>query len=471
MSTPSGWGKRQRYRPDPGLEMASDDTLFDVVNWRQGQTSGLTSANSLLGTIAGDTTSLDGKVAVDDYGNVKVTIGDRSLIDLFGRIRVSEPFTIFDSKMISDNQPLFYDEVTNGTATATYNAGDASVSMGVSANGDYSIRQTFMRFNYQPGKSQLILTTGILGAPVANTESKIGYFNTSTASPYTANEDGLYWGCDGSSVYVARSKNGVQTKVTQANFNFDTLDGNGPSGFTVDWDLPQIMGCSFEWLGVGSAFMFLFIDGHAVPVHRFDYANETGSTGVYMSSPNHSIRYEVRSTGGTKTLKQICASVIAEGGVEPSGVTRSVNNDTTAVTCGTVDEGILFFRLNSARPCTTISLDSFSILNSSNNANNFKWCIILNPTIAGTAPSYTNVSNSAIDWAPGNGGNTLTGGTIITSGYGSGSLATVSLPANLIINPGVAIDGTPDVIALCIKTFSGTDTFVGAFNIREVTCG
>ena len=469
MST--GWGKRRSYRPNPGVEVDSDDTLYDVVEWRRGQGVKLDDANSSLSTIAGDTTSLDSKIITDNYGNVKVSVGDRSLIDMFGRFRVSEPFTVFDSKMISDKQPLFYDEVTNGTGSATYNTADASVSMEVSANGDYSIRQTFMRFNYQPGKSQLILTTGILGSPVANTESKIGYFNTSTASPYTANEDGIYWGSDGSSVYVARSKNGVQTKVNQADFNFDTLDGNGPSGITMDWDLPQIMGCSFEWLGVGSIWMFVFVDALAVPVHRFDYANETGSTGVYMSSPNHSIRYEVRSTGGTKTIKQICSSVMSEGGFDPSGVTRSVDNVITPVVCGTTTEGILFFRLNSARPCTTVEIDGISILNTTNNASNYRWSIIRNPTIAGTAPTYSNVSNSAIDFAPGAGNNTLTNGQVFLSGYNAGSIASLQVPVRTILNAGISIAGTQDVFALAVQTFSGTDSFVGAFNLREITCG
>ena len=36
MST--GWGKRRSFRPDPGVEVAADDTLFDVVEWRKGQT-------------------------------------------------------------------------------------------------------------------------------------------------------------------------------------------------------------------------------------------------------------------------------------------------------------------------------------------------------------------------------------------------------------------------------------------------
>lgn len=35
MSGPTGWGKRSRYRPDPGVEIDKDNELFDVVEWRR----------------------------------------------------------------------------------------------------------------------------------------------------------------------------------------------------------------------------------------------------------------------------------------------------------------------------------------------------------------------------------------------------------------------------------------------------
>ena len=81
-------------------------------------------------------------------------------IDAFGRLRVSEPFTVFDSKQIYDKAPLVFDESTTGSPTSAHVAGDSCVRMTTQSGSASSvIRQSFMRFNYQPGKSQLIFCT------------------------------------------------------------------------------------------------------------------------------------------------------------------------------------------------------------------------------------------------------------------------------------------------------------------------
>jgi len=162
---------------------------------------------------------------------------------------------------------------------------------------------------------------------------------------------------------------------------------------------------------------------------------------------------------------------MSEGGVEPSGVTRSISNGTTSVTCGTTMEAILFMRLSASRPCTHLEIENFGILNTANNTNNYRYAVILNPTIAGTALTWNTISNSAVEFAVGAGDNTLTNGTYLTESYTSGGLPNVSLQPNLVIRPGISINGTQDVIALAVQTFSGTDTFVGEMDILELTCG
>ena len=85
--------------------------------------------------------------------------------DAFGRQRISNPEAIFNSKQIFDNQPLYWDDIQeSGTGTSsTYSSNRASSVLAVSATtAGKRTRQTFMRFNYQPSKSQLIFITGIL---------------------------------------------------------------------------------------------------------------------------------------------------------------------------------------------------------------------------------------------------------------------------------------------------------------------
>ncbi|MFN9957026.1 MAG: hypothetical protein ACK55I_28325, partial [bacterium] len=86
-------------------------------------------------------------------------------IDAFGRQRVSNPEMIFNSKQVFDNQSIYWDDIQesgSGTASA-YDKNRASSTLSVSANTvGKRTRQTFMRFNYQAGKAQLIMMTGIL---------------------------------------------------------------------------------------------------------------------------------------------------------------------------------------------------------------------------------------------------------------------------------------------------------------------
>lgn len=79
-----------------------------------------------------------------------------NIVDAFGRLRVSTPSTIFDSKQLHDNQPLFWDDQeVSGTGTSSnYDGNKASSTLAVTAaTAGKRIRQTKMRFNYQPGKA------------------------------------------------------------------------------------------------------------------------------------------------------------------------------------------------------------------------------------------------------------------------------------------------------------------------------
>jgi hypothetical protein len=89
---------------------------------------------------------------------IPVSIGGTN-VDAFGRLRVSEPYTLFDSqsRFAADTQ---FDTSTSGTGSSTFNTNQASVSMSVTAGGVGSVvRQTYRSFPYQPGKGLLVLAT------------------------------------------------------------------------------------------------------------------------------------------------------------------------------------------------------------------------------------------------------------------------------------------------------------------------
>ena len=102
-------------------------------------------------------------LAAKDRGGVKhermlAEFDDSPSIDAFGRLRVSEPFTVFASKLLAgDDAPLFWDEqledgagITASTPTAAKPFIDYTSMLNTAG---VFTRQTFRRFNYQPGKA------------------------------------------------------------------------------------------------------------------------------------------------------------------------------------------------------------------------------------------------------------------------------------------------------------------------------
>ena len=65
---------------------------------------------------------------------VNIIPGDGGAIDAFQRFRTSEPYTLFDSKLIFDNNPIYWDDLEeSGSGTSsTYTKATASVALGVS---------------------------------------------------------------------------------------------------------------------------------------------------------------------------------------------------------------------------------------------------------------------------------------------------------------------------------------------------
>src|SRR6056297_995891 len=76
-------------------------------------------------------------------------------VDAFGRSRVSQTFTLFDSQQQYDKQPLLWDENTVGAGVSTHIPAESATSLNVTTTGDSVVRQTREYFRYKPGKSQL----------------------------------------------------------------------------------------------------------------------------------------------------------------------------------------------------------------------------------------------------------------------------------------------------------------------------
>ncbi len=393
-------------------------------------------------------------------------IADTAQLDAFNRMRTSEPYTIFDSKQLHDTQPLFFsNEALSGSGgSATYTNASTSTTLAVTANTACSfVRQTKMRFNYQPGKSQFINITFTLGEASTGVTKSVGYFD---------DNNGVFISQSGAGVLsVNVRKNGSDSSVAQSAWNIDKLDGTGASGITLDVTKSQILVIDFQWLAVGRIRFGFDIDGVLVYCHQVLNANRT--TGVYMQTPNLPIRYQIIASGTNSagSLECICCSVVSEGGVVRSGPSFSVDRGVTGFVTGTSQSlfPLISIRLKSTHLDTTIIPDEFSVI--STTTSNFRWCLLLNPTIAGVdAVSWTSVPNSAIEYdVSRTTTNTLSGGTQITSGYGSSTNSEVSSVVNPSLYLGATALGVRDQLVLAVQNLAvQTETYYAQMEWHEL---
>jgi len=391
-------------------------------------------------------------------------------LDAFARLRVSEPYTVFDSKQIHDSQALFWDDQeTSGSGTSSsHGANTASTTIGVgTTTAGVRVRQTFIRFNYQPGKSQLIFATFVLDKSGGGTgiTRRVGYFDDDNGL-FLEDAEGTY----GVGVRTFSSGSAVDTVVAQASWNIDPLDGTGPSGMVIDFTKAQILIIDFEWLGVGAVRFGFMIDGVIHYVHQVNNANNLSQ--VYMSTPNLPVRYEIENdgTGAASTLEHICSSVVSEGGRQDTGTLHYASTSGTHVDANAANTvyAIVGIRLKSGQLDSTVDLARTSIIDQT--GGDFEWLLILNPTVAGTF-TYGDVANSAAQTATGATANTVTGGTVLDGGFIAGASGSASAGAVAVLQSairlGSAIDGTPDEIVLCARPLGTNQDIEGSITWRE----
>ena len=261
--------------------------------------------------------------------------------DAFGRLRVSNPVTLFDSQSQYDDgtKDNWFHKVT-GAASSSHNINQACVDIVTTTGGtDAYIRQSQRYIRYQPGKSQLVLITFDMSAVDGGTK-RVGYFDA---------DNGVFieMAADGVISLVRRSKRTgsvVDTKAAQSAWSVDAFDGTGISGVTLDMTKSQILVIDLQWLSVGQVRVGFDVDGDLHYAHHFTWAN--GNNGVYMSTANLPVRYELTGNGSISHLFAICASVQSEGGfVTDLGHQHATPSGITAKACAvTVETPIISIR-------------------------------------------------------------------------------------------------------------------------------
>lgn len=401
-----------------------------------------------------------------------ISIGGTN-VDAFGRLRASEPYTLFDSqsRYASDNQ---FSTSTSGTGTSTFNTNQSSVSMTVTGGGVGSVvRQSFRNMLYQPGKGLLVMETFQMDTGTsANLTQRVGYFNT---------QNGVFFQRTGGvNSFVVRSYvTGTASDArfaNQSDWNGDKLDGTGASGLTLDLSHPQILWMDFEWLGTGSVRCGFIINGQYIVCHTFQTANVYGTT-VYMTTAILPVRYEITTTTAAvaATLTQICSTVISEGGFEATSI-EHVARRTTIL--GTINTAANFLPVVSIRLAST-ALGAVVLPNriqfQPTTLQNYEIALIKNPVLTGAAwtamPSDANVEYDVSATAIGTAGTIVQNAYIANSGGGGQSSTAAPTGFNWDTQLGVSLTGVSDIYTLGVRTISGATTGdgVGSLSFYDLT--
>lgn len=392
----------------------------------------------------------------DEYGN---NIGPANpsgvAVDAFGRARTSTPLTLFDSShRYQDNGLWATSTATGGTYAFAANQGLVNLNVDTTADAEV-VRETYKVFSYQPGKSLQILSTFVFNPAKTNLRQRLGYYGA---------QNGMYLELDNSTLsFVKRSyitSALVETRVAQADWNIDKMDGTGPSLLTLDISKAQILWMDIEWLGLGTVRMGFVINGRFIHCHSFHHANLIGNP--YITTASLPLRYEIKNTGTTASasvLKQVCSSVISEGGYQLAGFQRTIGTPiTSSYTLGAAGtySPVVSIRLKSTSLDAVAIISAISLMGVGNGVN-FSWRLTTGATVTTTA--WTSAaSDSSVEYTIS--GTATSGGRVLASGFFNSSnqgSPTIDIPKDALFKFQLERNGlTAAPIPITLEVAAGT---------------
>jgi hypothetical protein len=277
-----------------------------------------------------------------------------------------------------------------------------------------------------------------VGAPLASgLIQEIGLFN---------DQNGIMLRASGTTIqFVIRSYatgSVVEDVVAQSEWNIDKFS-------YLDFTKAQILAIDLEWLGVGRVRCGFVIDGEIIYGHEFKHANVINS--VYMTTAILPMSYRIYNASAQAsgaTLKQICCSILSEGGYEPDGAIYSVNHDLSAVPNTSGERITAGIRMASGRTGNVILPVRISTTTASSDV--VLWRLRLNPTLSGV--SWTAASNGRGNVEVTTAG-TASGGTVIDSGFVSQGAANNYAVAEAIrLALGQNASGASDTLILTVDS-------------------
>lgn len=450
------------YYTDTYFTNTTYNRTFKIINkyykisYTSPSTPSSLSITSFLDTNSSDTTV---QIANDIYS----TAND-STRDAFGKLRITFPTTLLDNKFPSSAGTTDYKsnnmmDCFKSTGSTSFTYGNSKVILTATGSGS-ATSQSRKYCVYQPGKSILILLSGVINASsnTADCITRLGYFD---------DNNGLFFQYTNTTMSVVLRNTGIEdTSINQTSWNIDKMDGTGISSISLDFTKAQLFVIDFEWLSVGRIRFGFYLFGKINYCHQITNLNSL--TAPYMLSPNLPSRYQILSTSGaTGTLIQICTTVISEGGYTPIGRAFSAGtNPNTSTSVPTTETAIIAITGISTYNHENILPTSFTIMDTDNNNGYlYRLRLYLSP-IGASSPlngaTVVNVDDNSVVAYSISGLTIPTGSIIVDQGYfyGRGIVSFNSLTDVFtnIIQLTSNMDNVCDVLLLTAEKTGATGT-------------
>lgn len=422
--------------------------------------------------------------------------------DIFGRIVMESPTTLFTSHPAFTPQYEWLDYASTGTGSIFVDLSNTLVRLSASGSGGRAIRQTHEYQLYQPAKSHVAYFTCVpkyQGTFDNSVAIRFGIYddyrdkNTPAGLPLTPSTGvvfvssiyggtgqetsqpsmGHFFELSGNQWFVVERFNSPNNilnvnRVPQAQWNIDTCGLNSsvsPSGFRLETTQPQTLIALIErqWLGLGGVRMGFFFGGRPIFVHSFQ---NRGLNRPYTHLPKLPIRYELEKVAGGSDLSAnyaaICTASHIMGDYTPFGSLFSLpaNLSITGSTIDTTLRPVLAIRLQQQYCRATFKLKSVELYCSDDVA----YSVFRNSTLVGGTPTFVKNPDprSMIEYCYFNAtatSYTIQDGICLRSGFTTKATSgqdSLNLDELLTAYPFCSdISGKPDVLIVAMQGFSG----------------
>lgn len=307
------------------------------------------------------------------------------------------------------------------------------------------------RARYMPGQGQSASFTAVYASGCVSSSTQEEGLGDSA--------DGFFFGCNGSSFGINRRQNGSDNWVPQTAWNFDRMDGTGPSAMNLDITKGNIYKLAFAWHGFGPVRFFIMdqTTSKYVLVHTIFYPNTATTPTVF--NPSLPLHVKVANSGNASNLQMYIGSmgVQSEGPHLEVGQSRQ-SADNQKASIGTSPTSVFTIKnattFNGKTNRTQLHIDQMSFSVGAAGSNDAVFRLIHNATTATSTFVDINTATSVVSVDVS--GTSTSGGHALLSTFGTnGSSDSISLAdQKIFIAPGetlscVAFSRAATVTASC----------------------